>query len=292
MPAIFRNLAIICALCASSCAVLFFQDATSSAGGSWIGTDRFVENQSEFERKSHWFALNQNAITRNYETTLILHETKDGAVVSSRDLVHYKGWTLNDSIFAAGSSLIALRGNSDSLGDFRRELIAVPFPGPGEAKTILQTPETILSAVPSPNGKQIAVFLTDATDDNRTGNLFVEFHDFTSGPAPALSRKSRASVKWSGVPGNPELSWARDSAGVYLHVEDSVLFVSSSGTSRRADQFPICFIQTNSGRTVSDAGLFFARQQDKTIELQKQDAMRFEDVPMTGSVSELGRGCP
>lgn len=273
----------------SSCSVLFFQDAESSAGGSWIGTDRFVEVRSEFERKSHWVALNQNAITRNYRTTLILHSVKNGAAEKSTPIAHYKGWTLGDSLFLAGERLIAVRGQSDSPGDFDREMISAALAGSGEAKTIYRATETILSAVPSPDGSLIAVFLTDATTENRTGNLFVELHEFSGNE---LSRKSRTDLKWPGVPGNPELSWARDSRGIFLHLEDSVQFVSAGGSVARADRFPVCFIPTSSGRTISDNGTFFTRSQDGSIELQKQDVVPFAAVPMTGTLSELGNGCP
>lgn len=280
-------LLLLCPL--SSCAVLFFSDANTSSGGTWIGTNQFVEIQTEFERKSHWFPLNQNAITRNYATTLILHTVKNQSVEGSAKLAHFEGWTLNDSLFQAGSSLIFLRGKSDSYGDMKRELVSVPFPGPGEARVLLSTDESILAAVPSPDGKLVAVFLTTATNEDRNNQLFVEFYELGS----SFAKHSRISVPWSGVPGNPELAWAKDSRGLSLHLENSVVYLAPGAKSPKpAASFPVCFIQTTSGRSVSDSGLFFSRNQEGTIEIKKEEVMRFVDVPVTQDIQELGRGCP
>lgn len=147
MPSAIRTILILLLLAQASCKVLFYSDASTSAGGTWIGTDRFVEIQSLFERKSPWFPLNQNAITRNYSTTLLLHALKNDSVTETTTLAHFDGWTLNDSLFHTGPSLLLLRGKSDSYGDMEREVVLLPFPGPGDAR-VIAAEESILAAAP------------------------------------------------------------------------------------------------------------------------------------------------
>lgn len=277
-----------------SCAVLFWKDASNSSGGTWKGNDRFIEIQTEFQRKSSWYPLNQNALTRNYSTTLLLHKVSGEASTSSEKIAHYAGWTLNDTLFLAGSSLIAIRGTSNSLGDENRELLSVSLKegAVADASVILKPDGFLLAAVPSPDGKWIAAFLTDATNEKRTGNLFIDFYEFRG--SSSLQKKSRVTVQWSGVPGNPELSWSRDSQGLYLHVESAVLYVAAGGsTARNADRFPACFIPTSSGRNISESGLFFGRSQEGQVEIRKtNEGIRFDAIPMVNNINDLGKGCP
>lgn len=134
------------------------------------------------------------------------------------------------------------------------------------------------------------MFLTTATNEDRNARLFVDFYEFAGAPA----KISRALITWSGVPGNPEFSWAKDSAGLYLHLETAVVYIAPGDqTARPAESFPVCFIPTNSGRAVSDAGLFFSRNQEGAIELQRQaEFLSFKDAVMTRDVQAIGRGCP
>ncbi|MCE9597771.1 MAG: hypothetical protein K8S54_07375 [Spirochaetia bacterium] len=278
-----------------SCNVLFWKSANAYGGGTWLGPETFIEIRSEFQKKSSWYPLNQNALTKDYKTTLLLHKVAVDRVTDTTELSHYEGWTLNDTLFVAGKHLVALRGKSDSFGDASRDLVAVALSGTdAQAHTLLTPTLLLLAAVPSPDGKVIATFSTDATTDNRTGRLLVDFYDFISSPRPELAKKGALELQWSGVPGNPELSWAKDSSGVYLHIESSVILISPDGKKKAAQSFPSCFWPTSSGRSISDSGMFFYRTNpDAQIEIKKmEEQVKFASIPMTANVSSIGSGCP
>ncbi|MBL8018406.1 MAG: hypothetical protein JNM27_01960 [Leptospirales bacterium] len=281
----------------SSCNVLFWKSANAYNGGTWMGPETFIEIRSEFKQKSSWYPLNQNALTKDYRSTLLFHKVAGDHVTSTAEIITYDGWTLNDTLFAAGTNLVAVRGKSDGYGDAARELIAITSSQPGktaQAETLLSPAQLLLAAVPSPNAKLIAVFTTDATNENRTGRLLVDFFDYKTGAKPTMSKRTSLELQWSGVPGNPELSWEKDSSGVFLHLESSVVLIKPDGSKQTALSFPSCFWPTSSGRSISDTGMFFYRTNpDARIEIKKmEEYLKFESIKMTTNLGSIGSGCP
>lgn len=293
-----------CSVCAlaffTGCNVFFWQDAKSWSSGSWIENDVYIEIQSEFERKISWFPLNQNAIVRNYETTLLLHRI-NGSDVRTIRLAHFSGWTLNNSLFIAGNRILLINGKDDTLGGWNRELISVEFDAakaksgelaemPAQARTILKPDLYLLAAVPSPDSKTLAVLLTDATMEKNTGTLHIDFYAF---PGDMKSAR-RTTINWSGVPGLPEISWSKDSRQLFLRQERGVVSIAPGQAAVPAVSFPRCFLSTNSGNMASNTGLMFLRNgPDGIIELKKADESTvFENIPYISDIREIGAGCP
>ncbi|MBI3396326.1 MAG: hypothetical protein HY042_10865 [Spirochaetia bacterium] len=263
-------------------------------GGSWYGNEIFVEVQTEFQRKTPWFPLNQNVIAKNYKTTVFMHNVSGD--ITTHPIARFPGWVLNGSLFIAGDRIWLIRGTSDALGDWSRELLSIPFARAdvaagktAEATTAFKPDRNLLAAVPSPSGAYIALLLTDATLEKPTENLRVAVAD-----AKSMSFLTTLDISWKGVPGVPEISWSKKSDKLYLRLDQSVFETQPEGGRLvKSALFPRCFMPTSSGRMVSDRGVFFTRTQDNRIELTKTaDFMAFDAVPMTANPAEIGSGCP
>ena len=277
-----------------ACKVLFWQDARSWAGGRWAGDSVFYEIELHFQTKAHWFALNQNAITRNYETVLLKHRVAgDGAV--PRPLARYRGWTLENSLYHLGNRLIAIRGTTDVLGGADRELVSVDLTDPegrgAPAPMVLQRPERLLlAALPAPGGEQLALVTTTATMSKATGEVFVDLYRL--GP-DGLSGRRSARVEWSGAPGMPNIAWAADGSRFYVNRNKDVVEVAAgTGAVSGSHLFPKCWLQSTSN--VSDAGrAFFRTDPEGTIEIRKTEGwIPPSRIPLTGNISKIGEGCP
>ena len=283
----------------AGCRVLFWHDSVAWGGGRWKSETIFYEIQHNFETKSSWYPLNQNALIRDYRTTILVHKIKGTSPIKTFPLIDYKGWTLNNTLYVVGNNLIAIRGHGNSFGKWKREVIA--FKGETNIKSgssdniqnkprVLLKPEMrLLAAMPSPDGKLLAVILTQATIQHPTGMIFVDFYSFD---IKTLRSISRVNVKWKGAPGLPNLVWAPDSSRLFIHRNSDVVEISpDSKEVTKSMKFPKCFLETTTN--VSDSGIgFFREPPDGTIELRKTEKWIPQKlVPFTSDINKIGDGC-
>ena len=280
-------------LCGPYCKVLFWQDARSWTGGRWVGESVFYEMEQRFQTKAHWFALNQNALTRNYETAVLRHSVaKDKSEATT--VTRFKGWALENSLYVLGDRILLIRGTTDALGGAERELVLVSLSGSSggaSAPVVLLKPKLLmLAALPSFDGSQLAVVTTSATMSKPTGEVFVDLFGLRDG---AISESHRVTVKWKGAPGMPNVAWASDGSRFYVHRNQDVMEVSAAtGAVGASHRFPKCWLQSTSN--VSDAGrAFFRDGPEGTIEIRRTEGWIVPSrVPLTGDIKKIGEGCP
>lgn len=286
------------------CKVLFWQDGRSWAGGRWAGETVFYELEQRFETKAHWYALNQNAITRNYQTVLLRHSLISGKRETTV-VGRFPGWALENSFYVLGDRAILIRGTSDVLGGPDRELIAVGIETSGKARSdgsagaaprdlapvsLLRPTQLLLAAMPAPDGSRLAVLLTTATMQKQTGEVFVELYTIGAG---GLTEKESVRLEWSGAPGMPNLAWAIDSSRFFVHRNSDVIEVAAkTAQATQSRLFPKCWLQSTSN--VSDGGqAFFRVGPEGLIEIRKNDEwIAPSRVPLVGQLSKVGEGCP
>ena len=278
---------------------MFWNDAVNWQGGSWQGDDAFVEIQLEYETRASWNPLNQNALSRNYNTVLLLHTFQDDRI-QQRPIASYPGWTLNGSLFLAGNYIIAQRGVEGGYGTERRELIAVRLDAQspeGNEPRVLVDPATedgmhLVAAFPSPDGRRIAAVLTRATMTKPTGEIFVDFFDFTP-DGEARPVPPRVAVAFEGAPGLPGLAWKPDGSILYLQRTEAVLALQPGDAQPfPAASFPGCFRPTRTGHNISESGRFFFREQDGSIATRKEAWLPYDRIPVINRIDKIGAGCP
>lgn len=280
-----------------ACSALFWRDTVNWQGGSWQGADRFVEIQLEYETKASWNPLNQNALSRDYHTRLLQHRF-EGDRMQTAEIARYPGWTLNGSLFLAGDWLIAQRGLSDGYGTEDRELIAVALrtgdagdAAQNEPRLLLKPESYLMAAFPAPDGRRLAVFLTEATMQKPTGEFSVAFFDFADGAAEPVG--PRVTVSWHGAPGLPNLAWDRDSSRIYIQRNDAVLQLApGQAAPTPAASFPQCFRQTRTGHNISEAGKFFFRTPEGEIALREEAWLPYDQIQTITRIDKIGAGCP
>lgn len=278
------------------CKVLFWQDTTAYAGGRWSGEEVFYEVRHDYQTKAHWYALNQNALSRRYKTTILRHRFK-GSVPSTQTIGEFPGWTLENSLFVLADRILLIRGRSDAQGDAGRELISLDIPpdgrqtrGANKAVVLLAPKMQLLAAVPSFDGKRIALLLTDATMDNPTGRLVLHLADLSAGP---LGPMVTADLKYPGAPGLPNMAWAADSGAFFVQLDRRIVSVDPT-TARvsKATRFPMCWLLSTSN--VSNNGrTFFRTNPEGNIELRQTEGwIPLHKVPLITDPARIGAGCP
>ena len=284
----------------SSCKVLFWRDTSQYLMPAWQTESSLIEVRLDYETKLSWNPLNQQALSRDFESTIIVHRVENGELRDSRELAGYEGWTLEGSLFPARDVIILIRGTSDALGDEDREVLGFPMADRqvSEPSILLKPANTILLAVPSPDGRRLVILTTDATMDSPTGTLDVFFYRLTP---RAAEPDGQSRLQHPGVPGIPEIAWAPDSSGLFVRRPgDIVLAPAGGGEVRVATRFPRCFRPTTWGSSVSPGGIqalrsFVSENPDENPETQlvlERVSQSGYDSEMISDPGRIGYGCP
>ena len=287
----------------SGCGMLFWSDTDAYKGGHWQGESLFMEITLKHERKTPWNPLNQNVMSRNYRTHLIFHEFAGKTVKRSVELGPFRGWVPRHGLQLSGPRAgapdeflaVILVGESDSYGVGQKEvtifrLKRVEGTAIQEGKAMnIRPKETIIAAVPSPDGAHVAVLTTKAGMQKKTGRMDVSMYRVTD----AATLLNRVPVKWPGAPGAPNLAWARDSSRLFIQRTKDMLEIAPGQKSpRRAARFPGCMTATLGSTNISDGGKFFYRQDGRIRVRQEPGWIARNKIPMVTSLAKIGAGCP
>ena len=304
-------LALLFCLAVNGCQVLFWKESVNREGGIWRNADQFIEIHLLYDSKLSSNPLNQQTLSRNYRTRLLLHSIT-GSRIQSASFAEYPGWTLRGSLTVFSGGLFAIRGLDDSLAGPTRELVFIgPFPVAGDSSpspgkvsfsSLSLPPGLIMAARVSPDEKRLAVFLTDATLDKPTGRIRVLFYKLErfalqAGAAKrSLTLEKDVGLDWEGAPGLPDISWARDSSGIYVRRRKDVFMVlPATGRALQANTFPACFQSTVLAGDISPAGRRFLRggAPDYTVRLEMVAGFVGADkIRMIRDFSRIGEDCP
>ena len=280
-----KIISIFAVLFFAGCKVLFWRDAEQWAGGAWNGAETFIEIKLSYETKLPWFPLNQNILSRDYETTLYKHTIR-GEKIQTIKLTSYEGWTL--SVLPMGDSILAIRGLGNSFGGQDREIIRIPA-GDLESKEILPStgrpPQFIL---PSPDGRILAVFATNATPERPTGRQNVFFYDLTSSPMKAISSSE---FEHTDAPSIPISTWGPNSSKVYVLTRKAVVEINpGNGKAAQSSKFPVCF--RHRVGEISSEGRLFLRNQDGSIKFERAETALVDGKdPMTSDRNAIHTDC-
>lgn len=297
----FSLLALIL-FAAPQCRVLFWSDRQQWLPASWIDDSRVLEARLAYEAKLSWYPLNQNELSRGFQTRIYLHEVHGERVVASRELARYAGWTLAGSLRAAGGRFFVIRGGAEEPGADPRELAVFPCCNAAapatEASEVLRAEARLLAALPAPDGARLVLIETTAPDDAPQGGD-LQFRFFASLDG-TFRPQGRAQVYYAGAPGLPEFVWAPDGTGVYVRDSlRSVQFISISGTTRAAQLFPACFRPAGDASPRGAAWLRSYEPEQATLAETLADGVtiqaaagRAPSSAMIADATRIGEGCP
>lgn len=273
-----------------SCKVLFWSNARQWTSGVWV-ENSYLEMQLEYKSKMSWNPLNQNVMSRDFESVLLLHQIHSGSVEKTTELTRFPGWVLDHSLFLAGKNVVFIRGKGNDTGGLHREVVAVSLEQPSDLRVWVLESDHTLAAIPSPDGKILAVFSSDRTVLEESKTITVDFLDI-EGNARTNPRKISGLELPS--PGMPEISWAKDSSKLYIHQGSEVLETEGYLSLKKSVRFPSCFLPTSSGGDISLSGIRFFRQgEEGEIHLEKTvQSILFDQIPEISDPARIGSGCP
>lgn len=303
-PSFRFSLLALALLAAPQCRVLFWSDRQQWLPANWMDESRVLEARLTYEAKLSWYPLNQNELSRGFETRIYLHEVEGERVVASRELAHYEGWTLAGSLRAAGDRFVVIRsvaGDGDASEDLR-ELAIFPCCNPGRPLTtpsqILPAEARLLAAIPSPDGLRVVLMETTAPEDApQGGDLRLRFFSYQDG---AFRPQSRAEVYYPGAPGLPEYVWAADASGFYIRdARNSVKLVGIDGTIAAAQTFPACFRPAGDASPRGAAWLRSYEPEQAALAETLADGVTIQAAAgrapapaMINDATRIGEGCP
>ncbi|MBX7058244.1 MAG: hypothetical protein K1X75_09260 [Leptospirales bacterium] len=274
-----------------ACKSLFYAPGESWLPISWLGPQRALEARLAFESRMSWNPLNQNQITRNVSTELLIHELRGDQLVSSRRLTRFDGWILSGSIYAAGHEAVMVAGEGNDIGAGANAALLVATDN-GATRRLPVAGGEVLAAFPDLDSKRLAVAVLVAG-----APLALEIRFFS---LAGLRPEATARIELPSAIGPPEVGWSADSRTLYLRVVEGVLAINAeSGSVSAAVQFPRCFRPAPAGGELNDGGWTILRRQqnpgtpgaDSELRLERvAEAMR-DDQAMTGRLEEIGQGC-
>lgn len=280
-----RLLLITGLLLAMNCKVLFWRDASQSMGGAFESEQRFLEATISYKAKMPLNPLSQNVLSKDFRTSIReLRIDKDKAL-PGKEIAQFEGWVLNQAAYVSGGVLILIRGKSESLGGYEdRDVVLVQISN-GSVRTVVEAGQSILAAVPSPDGRILGVIRSPVPDAS-PGELRVEFYEMSG-------KKLSSSVLPWGTASLPLHAWSKDSSRMFLAQDQGVKSVDLAGNVTDARSFPRCFLPTRVIPDTSASGMRFVRMSDTDVRIEPVDGfLRFEEVPLADRIDLIGQGCP
>lgn len=254
-------------------------------GGAFESEQRFLEATISYKAKMPLNPLSQNVLSKDFRTSVRELRIEKDKAVPGKEIASFEGWVLNQAAYVSGGALILIRGKSESLGGFEERDVVLVQISNGSVRTLVPAGESILAAVPSPDGRTLAVIRSPVPDAS-PGELRVEFYEMTG------KKLAGASLPW-GTASLPLHAWSVDSSRIFLAQDQGVKSVDLGGRVADARNFPRCFMPTRVIPDTSASGMRFVRMSESDVRIEAVDGfLRFEEVPMADRIDLIGQGCP
>ncbi|MCE9500905.1 MAG: hypothetical protein K8R21_10465, partial [Leptospira sp.] len=147
---------------------------------------------------------------------------------------------------------------------------------------------SVLAAIPSPDSKYTALFYS-------FGSILQPSEEISLAIFSSMDWKATNLTTFKGhyFSTLPPVSWSKDSGKIFILRENDVVEVKPNGKQFvQSNVFPECFVPTESGSSVSESGIEFARiEEEKKIELRRNSSVKFSKVRMVSDFKKIGINC-
>jgi len=244
-----------------------------------------------FKEKDSFNPLNGTTLKKNYRSRLRIFQI-DGqnSAKQTWESDVFDSWILPTSLYYHEKTgrIFFLKGSDDEYGTMKREAYILQF---GEKKPKLITvkkssTESILFAIPSPDGEKLAVGIA-AYQEEILKDAKIQLFSLVE-----TSTHTKEIGFWSDFSPDYLLTWSVDSNFVYIKQSNQVRVVSlEKGTLSSAKQFPLCFVGTLFGVDYSILGYGTEWSKDgKTFKILPGKQKSSPNKEMTDKIEKIS-GC-